>query len=405
MANIYKFFSKSVKAVLEILEEANFKAYIVGGAVRDALMRKKINDYDICTNALPKEVKNLFENNEYKIVDVGEKHGTIKVIKNNVAFEITTFRLESSYKDNRHPDSVVFTDKLEDDLVRRDFNINAMAVSSDGNVVDLFGGIQDIDSKVIKTVGEADLRFSEDAIRMLRAIRFSSKLNFKIDDEVINAINKNAELIKNVSIERINKEMEIILSYKVSKHLIEFKKLFVYAYDYNEGFIEKAIDKIDNFSECLMKVAYLLSFYEEKEFNHKLNSLKISKETKNKIIAFYNNTKEYTFESLSDYDIKCLYSKYGLEFGFDIVKYICYLNNIDILMLNQRIENIKEEVYTIESLDINGNDLIELGYYKEQISKALNMLLDMVLSGKVKNEKNALIQALYRLDIDYMDYL
>jgi uncharacterized protein Smg (DUF494 family) len=94
-----------------------------------------------------------------------------------------------------------------------------------------------------------------------------------------------------------------------------------------------------------------------------------------------------------------------LEFGFDIVKYICYLNNIDILMLNQRIENIKEEVYTIESLDINGNDLIELGYYKEQISKALNMLLDMVLSGKVKNEKNALIQALYRLDIDYMDYL
>lgn len=405
MTNIYSFYSYDVKKVLEILLSENYEAYVVGGAVRDALLRKKINDYDICTNALPEEVKRIFVSNGYKVVETGIKHGTVTVINNKVSFEITTFRTEKSYKDNRHPDEVIFSNDLNEDLVRRDFNMNAMAASISGDVIDNFNGIEDIKNKVIKTVGDPDLRFSEDALRMIRAIRFASKLNFIIDEEVKKAIIKNSDLIKNVSIERINKEMEVILSYNFSWLLKEYKELFIKAYDYEEKFIEKAIEKLDNFSEPLMKVAYLLSFYDENELNCKINSMKLSKENKNKIISLYHNTKDYDCDSLNEYELKSIYSKYGMEFGYDVIKYICYYNNIDLLMLNGRIEKIKEEVYTINTLEINGNDLLELGYYKEQIGKALNVLLDMVLSGKVKNEKNALMQALYKIDLDYMDYM
>ncbi len=405
MTNISNFYSFNVIKVLEILLSENYEAYVVGGAVRDALLKKKINDYDICTNALPEEVKRIFELNGYKVVETGIKHGTVTVILNNVSFEITTFRTENLYKDNRHPDEVVFTNDLKDDLVRRDFNMNAMAADINGDVIDNFNGIEDIKNKIIKTVGDPNLRFSEDALRMLRAIRFASKLNFTIDNDVKKAIINNAALIKNVSIERINKELEVILSYNFSLKLKEFGKLFINAYEYEEKFIELAIKKLDNFPEALFKTAYLLSFYNEKEFNEKVNILKLSKENKNKIISLYHNTKEYDFDSLNEYELKSIYSKYGMDFGYDVIKYICYYNNIDLLMLNERIEKIKEEVYTINTLDINGNDLLELGYYKEQIGKALNVLLDMVLSGKVKNEKNALMQALYKIDLDYMDFM
>lgn len=405
MANIYNHFSNSVKYVLEILTNAGFEAYVVGGAVRDALMKRKINDYDITTNALPEDVRDLFLENDYKVIDVGIKHGTVMVVKNNVSFEITTYRIETTYSDNRHPDEVVFSKKLEEDLIRRDFTINAMAASINGDVIDIFGGIDDINNKVIRTVGDPNKRFNEDALRMLRAIRFSSKLNFNISDETSNAIKTNCELIKNVSIERINKEMKMILSYKFGKHLKEYKDLFSIAYNCDKKYLESILTKIDNFPEHLMKIAYMLSFFNENEFKNIVNNIKISKDSKNKIIAFYNNTKEYTFETLNEYELKQIMSKYGLDFGFDIIKYICYYNNVDLLMINEKVESLREEVFTIETLDINGNDLMELGYYKEQISKALKILLDLVLKGKVKNEKNALMRALYDIDIDYMDFM
>lgn len=404
MSNVLNYLSKSVIHALNILIDAGFEAYVVGGAVRDALLHKKINDYDIATNALPKNVIELFSEKSYKIDDCGIKHGTVRVINNNVSFEITTFRKESSYKDNRHPDSVIFTNDLKEDLIRRDFTINAMACSVDGDVIDIFNGIDDLNNSVIRSVGDPNIRFQEDALRMLRAIRFSSKLNFRIDEEIIKAIKNNFELIKNVSIERINAEIDLILSYKFSKHLIEFRDLFSLAYDLKIKDFDLMINKIDNFPDSIMKAAYVLSFIDG-DFNNKVLSLKLSNSVKNKITVFYNNSKEYDFKTLDKYVIKTIFSKYGMDFGYDIIKYICYYNNIDILMINERIESIKEEVYTIDTLDINGNDLIELGYYKEQIGKALNILLDMVLSGKVKNEKNALIRALYKIDIDYMDYM
>lgn len=196
-----------VLAVLSGLHDAGFDGYIVGGAVRDISMDKLPHDYDITTNALPMQIKSIFKNT----VDTGIKHGTVTVIINGTGYEVTTYRTEEGYSDSRHPDSVNFVTDLSQDLKRRDFTINAMCYSPNKGFCDLFGGIEDINKKIIRTVGNPEQRFSEDALRMLRAIRFSAALGFEIEEETAKAIKKCAHLIKNVSAERILGELNKIL--------------------------------------------------------------------------------------------------------------------------------------------------------------------------------------------------
>lgn len=205
---------KTAEFVLSTLEDAGFEAYIVGGAVRDAVMGKVPSDYDITTNAKPKEVKALFA----RTIDTGLKHGTVTVIENKTGFEVTTYREEVGYSDMRHPDSVSYVDELSCDLKRRDFTINAMAYSPKRGFVDLFSGCDDIENKIVRCVGVPEERFKEDALRMLRAIRFAACLDFDLAEDVMRAIRKCAVLIKNVSNERILGEInKILLCDKPSK--------------------------------------------------------------------------------------------------------------------------------------------------------------------------------------------
>ncbi|MCY9189346.1 CCA tRNA nucleotidyltransferase [Bacillus sp. FSL K6-1005] len=203
--------------VLRTLIEAGHQAYFVGGAVRDSYMKRTIGDVDIATDAAPDQVELLFK----RTVDVGKEHGTIIVLWEDDTYEVTTFRTESDYEDYRRPSEVHFITSLEEDLKRRDLTINAMAMTADGQVLDYFGGKKDIDQQLIRTVGKPEDRFQEDALRMLRAVRFMSQLGFTLSKETEEAIIKEKTLLSHVSVERKTIEFEKLLLGKASREAIQ----------------------------------------------------------------------------------------------------------------------------------------------------------------------------------------
>ena len=200
---------KNVQFIIDQIYKSGYEAFIVGGCVRDSILGLNPNDYDVTTSAPPSEILNIFKN--FKLIDNGIKHGTVGVIIDKEVYEITTYRLEGEYENNRRPKSVSFTSNLVEDLKRRDFTINAIAYNDKMGIIDKFDGMTDIKNKIVKTVGEPDKRFNEDGLRLIRAIRFSSKLNFKIESNTLHSIYKNANIIKNISRERITDEFSKIL--------------------------------------------------------------------------------------------------------------------------------------------------------------------------------------------------
>ncbi|MDR7075304.1 tRNA nucleotidyltransferase (CCA-adding enzyme) [Neobacillus niacini] len=213
--------------VLTKLESAGYEAYFVGGAVRDFLLKKEINDIDIATSATPEEVKQIFS----KTVDVGIEHGTVLVLYQNQSYEITTFRTEAEYEDYRRPKAVSFIRSLKEDLQRRDFTMNAIAMDKDGNLIDPFHGELSIKNQVIQTVGKATDRFQEDALRMMRAVRFVSQLSFRIEEETLTALEDLVHLLGKIAIERKQSEFDKLLSgdnRKQALQLILQTKIYLY---------------------------------------------------------------------------------------------------------------------------------------------------------------------------------
>ncbi|WP_045517307.1 CCA tRNA nucleotidyltransferase [Neobacillus niacini] len=203
--------------VLKKLESAGFEAYFVGGSVRDFLLNKEINDVDIATSATPEEVKRIFS----KTVDIGIEHGTVLVLYQNQSYEITTFRSEAEYEDYRRPKEVSFIRNLIEDLQRRDFTMNAIAMDKDGSLIDPFNGQISIDNQIIQTVGKAADRFQEDALRMMRAVRFLSQLSFTIEKETLNALKDLVHLLSNIAVERKQTEFDKLLSGVNRKQALE----------------------------------------------------------------------------------------------------------------------------------------------------------------------------------------
>lgn len=200
-----------IEEVLETLHRHGFEGYIVGGAVRDTLLERPVSDYDVTTNARPEQVKSLFE----KTIDTGLQHGTVTVRLNGRSIEVTTYRVDGKYTDHRRPEAVSFSASLRDDAARRDFTINAMAYSPQEGIRDFFGGQADLAARIVRTVGDADQRFSEDALRMLRAVRFACQLGFTIHPQTIASVNQNVSLMRYISGERIKQELDKAL---VSDH-------------------------------------------------------------------------------------------------------------------------------------------------------------------------------------------
>lgn len=213
--------SKATKEAIDRLFCKGFKAYAVGGCVRDFVMGKIPNDYDVTTSARPEQIIECFTG--YRVIETGIKHGTVTVIIDGEPIEITTFRVDGDYKDNRRPESVKFVSDVKDDLARRDFTVNAMAYSHRAGLVDAFGGIEDINNRLIRCVGKPDRRFEEDALRIMRALRFASTLGFDIHGDTATSIHQNKRLLENISKERIFSELcKLICGKNAEKILLDY---------------------------------------------------------------------------------------------------------------------------------------------------------------------------------------
>lgn len=394
-----------VKYIIDKIHENNFEAYIVGGCVRDAILGIKPNDYDITTNATPKTIKNIFR--DFKCIETGIEHGTISVVIDEEIYEITTYRIEGEYKDHRRPENVDFTNKLEEDLKRRDFTINAMAYNENEGLVDLFGGKRDIENKIIKTVGNPYDRFNEDGLRMIRAIRFSSKLDFQIEKDTLLAIYNNATIIKNISLERITDEFnKVMLSNKPENIIYLFKTKLLnnlnISSEEDENKIEKLYKKISilkKIDKVLVKRLVVLDYIiENLNIDCKMfcKQLVYSKKTNKDHDIILDLIKETDINNLDKIKIKKILNQIDrklFEDYLDINRVIYedeenYEKIIDIL---KEIEENKE-CYTIKNLKVNGKDIMAQGYENKAVGQVLNYLLNQVIINPNLNKKNLLIK-------------
>lgn len=369
---------KPIEYILNHLNSNGYDAFIVGGSVRNALLGLPINDFDVTTNANPQTIQNLF--NSFKTLDIGIKHGTITVIIDNYNVEITTYRIESNYLDSRHPSKVTFTTSLKMDCSRRDFTINALCYNPNTGIIDFYNGQDDLKKQLIKCINDPNIRFKEDALRILRAIRFKAQLNFKIEKDTQTAIFKNKLLLNNISIERkIDEFNKIILSNKPSIIINEYLDIF-------NTFIpclksqDQTLDKLDNLE---LKLAYLFKDTLLIELTTILKTLKYSNKTIKTINDIIIN-KDISFDKNSCIN---LLSKYRSTLDL-ILKYHQIVNNIDI----ENTINIinKYPIYDIKQLCVNGNDLKNF-INDKQIKNELENILNLVIDGQIENSKEKII--------------
>lgn len=376
---------ESVKYILNELYKNGYEGYIVGGCVRDHLMGKEPHDYDITTSALPEEVKEIFPHT----VDTGIQHGTVTVIINKIGYEITTYRIDGEYKDNRHPEEVIFTDRLSGDLSRRDFTINAIAYNDVKGYVDLFGGIEDIKRKIIRGVGEPAKRFQEDALRMMRAVRFSAQLDFAIEENTLNALKENADLIKNISIERIreeffklilsdhNERLDILLNSGMTEHFLP--EILDKKFDYGE------INRLS--CDIVVRLAYIFYGIEWGNVKKIMKRLR----TDNKSMAAVTLISKYTDYKITDlYSMRKLVSLTGENIK-RVIEVICAVKNCDSKLYFNMLEEIKNDCCSLKELAVSGNDLIKTGIRGKLVGEALNKALDYVMMEPQKNKKDILL--------------
>lgn len=394
-----------VRYIINKIYENNYEAYIVGGCVRDAILGFEPNDYDITTSASPNTIQEIFK--DFKCIETGIEHGTVSVLMEDEIFEITTYRIEGEYKDHRRPDKVDFTDRLEEDLKRRDFTINAMAYNEKKGLIDLFGGKEDLNNKIIKTVGNPYDRFNEDGLRMIRAIRFSSKLNFTIEKETLKAIYDKSFIINNISLERITDEFtKIILSDKPEniKYLFETKLLKYLNISneddigklkqfYNEIVILKKINK--NLEKRLALLDYIV---EKNNINCKsfCNELIYSKKVIKNHNIILTLLKNIEIDHLNKVEIKKILSEVDrnlLEEYLDISG-IIYDKEKKVDEIIDILSEIEEnnECYIIKNLKVNGRDIMSLGYKNKEVGEVLNYLLEIVIEDYTLNKKDVLIK-------------
>lgn len=386
---------------IHLLEKAGYSAYAVGGCVRDSVLDIAPNDWDICTSARPSEITEIFKS--YKTINTGIEHGTVTVIIDGDPLEITTFRRDGKYTDNRHPDRVEFVSALTDDLARRDFTVNAMAYSAYDGLIDLYGGLSDLNEGIIRCVGVAEKRFFEDALRIMRALRFASRYGFDIENDTAEAIRKMAHLLKNVSSERISVELCGIVSGKCGgKMLAAFGEVLAAILPFSPS--ERVLKAVDLAPLDLnLRLAILLC---ESSFNVSVTLKQLRFDKKNAeeiaVLAMYLKTNI----PMSDYCICKTASELGHGRFVRLLQGKKALLQAESSDIDSVIEcEIKYERLSKEGrcpspsdLAVKGTDLIQLGYSEgKDIGRVQRHLLDMICSGKIKNDRNSLLKLAEKL--------
>ena len=429
---------KNAETILHILENAGYEAYVVGGCVRDSILGRTPDDWDITTSAKPEQVKSLF----HRTVDTGLQHGTVTVLMEKEGYEVTTYRVDGEYEDGRHPKEVTFTASLEEDLKRRDFTINAMAYNPSGGLVDLFGGMEDIDRKIIRCVGNPLERFTEDALRIMRAVRFSAQLGFAIEEETRKALKVLAPNLKHVSAERIQVELvKLLMSphpdylrvayeagitaeflpefdacmttpqntphhcYTVGEHILhslcnvradKVLRITMLLHDIGKPVVRKTDDNgRDHFK--------MHGNAGEKMAAQILRRLKFDNDTIRKVtrlVKWHDDRPEGTTKAVR---------RAVNRIGEELFLYYLEVQQADMLAQSdykraekqERLDKVKEAYETIinenqcvslKTLAVTGKDLIEAGYKPgREIGETLNRLLEVVLADPQKNQKEILL--------------
>lgn len=383
---------KDVKYIIDTFYNNGYEAFMVGGCIRDSLLKKVPMDYDIATSAPPEITQKLFK----KSIPTGIEHGTITVLINKNSYEVTTYRVEGKYSNNRKPDSVTFISNIKDDLARRDFTINAFAYNDRKGLLDYFSGNTDLNNKIIKCVGNPDKRFKEDSLRMLRAIRFSAQLNFNIDETTFSAIKSNSKSIQNISNERIRVELsKILLSNNAFSGLLKLENanLLKEILPYNLN-INKAIDKLEK--DLASRFAFIFLKLDSSLIETIMRNLTFDKNTINKVIhltSAFENIKSIVSKS----DCKRLIIKVGNDNIFSLINLYETVTSTHISNINSLVKDIfknKDALY-IKDLSITGNDLIsELNINPGKLlGELLNHLLNQVIDEKISNDYNCLIKS------------
>lgn len=432
----------NAKKIINALSEKGFDSYVVGGCVRDFLLGKPVSDTDIATSALPKETEEILNSKHIKVVETGIKHGTVTAVIDKTPYEITTFRTDGDYKDSRRPESVEFVRDIKEDLKRRDFTVNAMAYSENAGLIDLFGGREDLENRIIRAVGDPDKRFKEDALRIMRALRFSSVLGFRIEENTKKALFDNRFLLNHIASERIFTELLKLLSGKnvlqvldeyrdiIAVIIPELKASFECAQNtpwHSFPVYEHIIRSVDYApDDPVIRLTMLLhdigkpsvkktdengrdhfkthAAAGEKIAETVLRRLKVSNEIYSKVTTLIQY--HQSVENVNDIKIKRWFNKIGPEYTlslFDVRIADLKAHNTAKAEVHGEIETLmrlKEEAaeiikrgdaYRVSDLAVNGSDLLSLGFSGREIGDKLEEILNLVLEDKVKNNKNDIL--------------
>lgn len=378
--------------ILRTLQEAGYEAYFVGGSVRDILLNKPIHDVDIATSAFPAEVKELF----HRTIDVGIDHGTVMVVTKEETYEVTTFRTESTYQDYRRPDHVEFVRSLKEDLKRRDFTINALAVGIDGEVIDLFDGLADLRNKILRAVGNPHERFHEDALRMMRALRFVSQLGFTMEPQTFEAIREYHSLLAKISVERINVEF-------VKLMMGPFREAGLRSFVESECYIY--CPGLREYGESLLAFADLKGPAiptERQAWALLMSRLKLTSEDIRKFMKEWKCSNQLTKEVIQmvpalefrlayEWDNWSLY-QLGRELALSVeylLQYFDHEPNLEkVRLLYQNLP-----MHSLKDMALKGNDLMAHFDYPRGawISSALHALEKEVVEGRLKNNSESLL--------------
>lgn len=428
-----------VHKIIETLEAAGYEAYAVGGCVRDSILGREPNDWDITTSAKPEETKSLFA----RTIDTGIKHGTVTIMLDKEGFEVTTYRIDGAYEDSRHPKEVTFTASLEEDLKRRDFTVNAMAYNERTGLVDIFDGLADIEQKMIRCVGNAEERFTEDALRMLRAVRFSAQLGYEIEEETKQAIRRLSPQLSRISAERIQAELVKLV---ISPHPDYFRTA------YETGITKQILPEFDicmetnqnNPHHCYTVGEHILHAMQEtmpdkvlrlgmlfhdigkpqtlstddKGITHNKGHAELGEKMTKKILRrlkFDNDTIDKVSKIVLYHDQEVGLTPSGVRralnrMGEDIFAMLFEVQYADILaqsdyLREEKLQKLtyKKEIYegicqrkeclNLKDLAVTGSDLIALGIPAgRQIGVILNDLLDIVLEEPARNTREELLR-------------
>ena len=387
----------AVAEVLAILQASGEQAYIVGGCVRDSIMGQEPKDWDITTSARPPRIKQLFP----KTVDTGIKHGTVTVLHRREAIEVTTFRVDGQYEDHRHPKAVSFTDSLKEDVARRDFTVNAMAYSPQRGVIDYFGGQADLKKGLIRCVGQAEERFEEDALRMLRAVRFAAALHFQIEEATAAAICQKKELLQAVSQERIRVEFVKTLASNHPEYLSYFAWYGLAAYFIPE--LPLPPDAAADFyrrlktlePEGLTRLTYLFCAGEKKlpapAVKLILRRLTFDNRTVGIVTAVVLH---HDLEiQLEDYFFRCQLSRLGEDVFTILLRLAAAGGRVSRPEAEAYLARARRQPVRIADLAVDGRDIMTLGIGEgKRVGECLNQLLQIVLRDPAANTRERLLK-------------